>query len=1091
MRSQKWRKMNSNDKERDKVIYRYLFNGFALVIDEQGRINYRQTAKRFGKDNADFAIRIHQDIREPEDPNSSMCRYGAAKLTAGKLVNLLSGLQQGLHNSLVNNRRNSKHELTPKFLKLEDILTVFQKLTELSFEEKEQLGLNHFANEILLQQVLLNIGIYSDQVNQETVIKLYKASIGINFETTTLLSLPTNPGDYQQYIDSLIKQTANEVMSYIPEQWNYKSIKLNYLIEKVKNAIQKLKFQAGVIKDGQPSEQEFTKKYLTPNFIKTITRSVVENQILNEELPVYIKSFKIEQLQPLPLRAQDGVLNPDIFLSSENTNHPGSESQYAYRVTVHFYLKTIPGKPQDFYITSSGVGGQLSQVIKVINRALLWDIECLRDRYFPVAHDLFINQEAIQNNMNSPVWTHSLVQLCTLDGIQKALIKNTKYEQISYLDTIGRGDFCTFDFLESVGKSALEARLRAIKNTGVKPSSYLENLDARIQRVDSLRKAESFLNFYPFSLNAMESYLEESLLKDEQENNVTTSENELSSLCHYDAYLSIINGYLTEGLYRNAYRLFEKLSYLKEISMRAIQWNKGKQTTNLESSDRFKFFSSGLLVKYELSRATYYYLFDTEDEVVKYRGRNALNSDRLTYVKYAWEALNNAETHLNIRLRKYHAINEISQSLSHPYFLLLANTNFLRAKLYIFFPQAASTNIEDGESPLKDNRYGFYYGRVYFLEKARLDAARDGEAELYACYTAYQSWVYIMAGYRINKRISLGRNNNEVSVNFEKGNCLDWAKRLIEHSLRAYAETGRKAYYQIKEKSGVSGYQTYGDQKIANIPPIRETKQNSCSENPEECLQGFHNGILYIDMSLLWIQELNGQELDYSEKVYLFGTKACVILFNLGIYELCSSLGQSIYPNPEADTWKTKILRAYRLFSYAYAIAEDGGKTIIEGGEQKKYRIERPDFQETSAQDPNEYHSPEVDSLRDLYFHRITEIVDLSRAYAIACNLILMYLSSQEEQQERHKDIQNLMGKFHDISRMIPELAEHQPRYNGHLATYLERVKEIVDKEIRNLEVDANRNLEVDIEEVRERIIEDLFASFYRQPSNNLDNDNH
>jgi hypothetical protein len=1076
--------MNSDDKkqdkERDKAIYCYLFNGFAVVRNKDGKVNYSQTTKLFGREGADFAQRIYKDICTTEDPNRPTCRNGAAKLTTGKLVELLAGLQKGLQDSLANSKKpNIEDEQIPKFLKIEDILTVFQKLTELSSEEKEQLGLSHFTEELLLQQVLLNIGIYRDRISQETVLKLYKASIGLNFETTTITDIPSNQED-------LIRQTTKDILSYIPERWSYKQEKLTYLIEKVETAIQKIKFQAGIKKDDDPSAQDFTQKYLTPNFLKIITRSVIENQTLNEEFPVYIRSFKIEQLQPLPLRFRDGLLNPDIFLPEEKTNNPGLESQYAYQVTVYFYLKKSPEKTQDFYVTSSGVGGQLSQIIKVINKTLLWDVECLRDRYFPIAHDLIINQEVIQNNMTSPVWSHSLVKLCTLEGIQKALIQNIKYEQVSYLDVVTRGDFCIFDFLESLGKSALQARLRAIKNTGVNPSRYLENLSERIQRVDSLRKAKSFLNFYPFSLNAMESHLKESLFKDGQKNDTSSSE-ELPSLCHYDGYLSIIDGYLIEGLYRNAYKLLEQLSHLKEISGRGIQWDKKQKEFNLEENNQLKFFSSALLVRYELSRANYFYLLDTEDRDDNYIPREELpNYERSTYVQFAWQALKNAETHLHIRIKKYHAINEISQSLFHPYFFLLANINFLRAKLYLFFPQDAVTNIKDDNSPLSDGRYGFHYGRIYFLEKARLDTARNGETELYTCYTAYQSWAYIMAGYRINESVNLGKNNKRISIDFKKDNCLDYAKKLIEHSLRAYAEIGRKAYYQIKEKSGVLGYRTYGNRKIENIPPIRETEQNYCSEqeNSEKCLQGCHQNILYINMSLLWIQELNGRELEYNEKIYLFGTKACTILFALGIYELCSNLGQSIYPISETNDWKVKILRAYRLFSYAWAIAEDGGKTIIEDGEQKKYRIERLDFREKNARNPDEYHSPEVDSVRDLYPHRITEIADLGRVYAIGCNLILMNLSKQEnEQKERKKDIQDIMKKFHDISRMSSELTEKQSRFNGHLATYLKRVENIVNRELNEFDRCKTEEISEDkIEQLRERIVKDLFASFYSEP---------
>ena len=67
---------------------------------------------------------------------------------------------------------------------------------------------------------------------------------------------------------------------------------------------------------------------------------------------------------------------------------------------------------------------------------------------------------------------------------------------------------------------------------------------------------------------------------------------------------------------------------------------------------------------------------------------------------------------------------------------------------------------------------------------------------------------------------------------------------------------------------------------------------------------------------------------------------------------------------------------------------------------------------------------------------------------------------------------------------MLSELREYQPRFNGHLATYLERVRRIANRELNEFDRrKAEGNLEVDIEQLREQIVEDLFASFYREPS--------
>ena len=115
------------------------------------------------------------------------------------------------------------------------------------------------------------------------------------------------------------------------------------------------------------------------------------------------------------------------------------------------YLSSEDGGRIDFTVSSTGIGGTLSHVIKVINRALLHDIPCLAE-YFPIAHDLTSTQAIVQDNVASPVWAHSLVKLCRRDTLGDTLKDfqlqgYQEYEEFSFGDPLGQGDYCGFDFL--------------------------------------------------------------------------------------------------------------------------------------------------------------------------------------------------------------------------------------------------------------------------------------------------------------------------------------------------------------------------------------------------------------------------------------------------------------------------------------------------------------------------------------------------------------------------------------------------------------------------------------------------------------------
>lgn len=105
--------------------------------------------------NADYAIRIYNDVHGIEQ------KYGAARLSAGTIVDLLSELRQ------YPKPWQSKDFRIEQYITEEDILKIFQKLTQLAPEEKRKLGLVNVTEDIILQQSLVNLGVYHNALNQK------------------------------------------------------------------------------------------------------------------------------------------------------------------------------------------------------------------------------------------------------------------------------------------------------------------------------------------------------------------------------------------------------------------------------------------------------------------------------------------------------------------------------------------------------------------------------------------------------------------------------------------------------------------------------------------------------------------------------------------------------------------------------------------------------------------------------------------------------------------------------------------------------------------------------------------------------------
>ena len=363
-----------------------------------------------------------------------------------------------------------------------------------------------------------------------------------------------------------------------------------------------------------------------------------------------------------------------------------------------------------------GVGSPIAHITTAINRFLFEGIDILKKQgYLPVTQKIVSEDKVIGNTRNSAVWSYSLVKLCKQEDVKKSLEGEINYNQIVADQELATGEFYGFDLLESAAKSALHARLRAIEKTAIDSQQYLQQLCQRIEEKYILEKAEKWIKFYPFSLRAMQDYLEKKLFKDkyrnwDERNFKEVNNNQAWSMVAYEAHLAIIQVYLQEGLYRIAQKYLEVIKPHIE---------KGRLDDKL------------LVSLYHICLFDYHFYTDLEDEERDHQERGSA-------IRKAEEYLNTAEEYLQKYLKEYAIIGEYSQTNAHPFFYYLSRIYSHRAKIYIFFPYIAQ---------LPNPKTHLLIEPLRLLEKARIYAARDGDANYYAYWTVYQIWSYLITAY--------------------------------------------------------------------------------------------------------------------------------------------------------------------------------------------------------------------------------------------------------------------------------------------------------------------------------------------------------
>ncbi|MGD1866160.1 MAG: hypothetical protein ACFB0D_16550 [Phormidesmis sp.] len=1093
------------DQKRDREVYRYLLALSDLGMSgEPPMPNETSIAKQWGgQENRIFIRRmlrsvLFKELYAEKEKEKEKKQPPVPGLTLSKLVSILSGLTdyQREHQFLDRNSKKASHIIT-RAEKLKALGLFFR----LSPEERSQLTLDTHPEEALLNQIY-------EQATDEAAT--YRANDVRDLYRFFLRQLSEGPTKSFAEVKASTKGTDSKgfiprIVADYTQQYSLglrsaeKEERDRTFTKKVRREIDRIELQSGIEQashfldedKGEPHSERLS-NYLTADFIQRLVHSVIDNELLTDEFPIHFKHFRVERVKPLPLylkqdNEEKGLLNP-YFLPEHREAHSaeGLGRQVAYRVRVHFYIKppkdykvkfkditilrNIAGQDRlEFSEEVVGIGCVTSHITAVINRVLLWDIPVL-DGYIPIADGIHCHDEIVGGTPNSPIWSHCVARLYKREDIRQAIDSGKSCNEVITNAEVASADFCGFDLVETTAKAALHARLKLIRQTlnnqpNTSANDYITQLCNRVEEITALKRAQAALKFYPFSLKAMEGHIESTIFADGNYRTrkpklvLKSKSNKHWSVVAFEAQLSIIEANLQEGLTHIARRFLD--------NMQPYFGDRNEQMGDL------------LMTRYHLCLFRANYLSDLEDPT-------CLFPDRHMAIRKAEEELEKAETYLTRRLQHYAKLGELPQSHLHPQFFFLSRVYAHRAKLYIFF-----SNYMQKLTPLE-----MLLKPIELLEKARIYAARDGDPSLYAQWSAYQSWCYIMLAYSDVSETSR-------SEEFSYDNCLDWAKRLIEHAEICYSETGKVCYQQIKDGGGritdyvyptesqsstdvesdrdgnvvksrgmPKYYEKYGKTMVEVVPLIQELLKNNGKKDQQRRKLDSH--VVTLDLSLL---KKPGQ--DEGSAVYLFGMQAGLLLFAKGVLVL-SQTYQS-----EADLLKAIENGAMRMFQYCCAIASDG--TARNQDKNKWPEDTASDSVVLNRAVPTDAKTDDPHAtdrlIQCLYPRRITQFADLGRVFIIVCRLILLITSEPVQNFYASKQSWKAIAPIVDsqinrIRNLLSELclndqfpfpkaeAYGQKRYNGHLDAHhanLERYSEellalLQKKKLKNREGIQLRN---------------------------------
>ncbi|GAA6619307.1 hypothetical protein [Scytonema sp. NUACC26] len=232
-------------------------------------------------------------------------------------------------------------------------------------------------------------------------------------------------------------------------------------------------------------------------------------------------------------------------------------------------------------------------------------------------------------------------------------------------------------------------------------------------------------------------------------------------------------------------------------------------------------------------------------------------------------------------------------------------------------------------------------------------------------------------------------------------------------------------------------YENYGDIQIQVVPLIQELQEGSgeCQKIYDE-----EKNVINIDFSIL-----KNNYSDEERSTYLFGTHSSIILFAMGMLELCDD-------EKKQSTLEERINESFKIFTYSFAIAEEGNRQSKDPDNIKIY-LER------IFKDGDEL-------VRGLYPHRLTQFADLGKIWAATCKVILNCYHSNSDWAEINKLLKDLPN---NPTKPVLQSVYRQKRYNGHLESHCDRLVEYF-KQLKEKKLTITN-----LTDIRNKVVRDIF----------------
>ena len=110
----------------------------------------------------------------------------------------------------------------------------------------------------------------------------------------------------------------------------------------------------------------------------------------------------------------------------------------------------------------------------------------------------------------------------------------------------------------------MQARLQAIRSTGIHPQEYIKQLCQKVERQITLKQAWQTVKNYPFSSMAMIGKVRQAILADTfKQRDLCEGDPDI----YFDAFLSITEVLLDEGAYRASYANLKKTQNFRGLCL--------------------------------------------------------------------------------------------------------------------------------------------------------------------------------------------------------------------------------------------------------------------------------------------------------------------------------------------------------------------------------------------------------------------------------------------------------------------------------------------------------------------------------------------